>query len=56
MSTDTPSHVITAITGDEERARQSIRFSLGHDNTVEEVDYIIDALGESVEYLRRLRE
>ncbi|SCX08712.1 cysteine desulfurase [Lachnospiraceae bacterium YSD2013] len=56
MSTDTPSHVITAITGDEERARQSIRFSLGHENTVEEVDYIIDALGESVEYLRRLRE
>ena len=56
MSTDSPSHVITAITGDEERARQSIRFSLSHENTVEDVDYIIDALCESVEYLRRIRE
>ena len=56
MSSDTPSHVITAITGDEKRARQSIRFSLNHENTAEEVDYIIDALCESVEYLRSIRE
>ena len=56
LSTDAPSHVITAITGSEEKARQSIRVSLSHENTMEEVDYIADSLRESVEYLRGLRK
>ena len=55
LSTDAPSHVIMAITGSTERARQSIRFSLNHDNTMEEVEYIADAVAESVKYLRGLR-
>jgi len=55
LSTDDPSHVIMAITGSEERARQSIRFSLSHENTPEEVEEIADAVAESVKYLRGLR-
>lgn len=56
LSTDAPSHVITAITGSEERARQSVRISLSHENTMDEVDFIADMLRESVEYLRGLRK
>ena len=55
LSTDDPSHVIMAITGSAERARQSIRFSLSHENTMEEVEAIADAVAESVKYLRGLR-
>lgn len=55
LSIDDPSHVIMALTGSEERARQSIRFSLSHENTMEEVDAIADAVAESVQYLRGLR-
>ena len=56
LSSDDPSHVIMAITGSAERARQSIRFSLSHENTMEEVEAIADAVTESVEYLRGLRK
>ena len=50
----TPSHVLTAIglTGD--RARASMRFSLGRGNTAEQVDALVDAICGSVAHLRRI--
>jgi cysteine desulfurase len=50
----TPSHVLTAIGLPAERARASIRFSLGAGNTAEEVDALVDALEASVTHLRRI--
>src|ERR1700735_1037183 len=50
----TPSHVLTAIGLSAERARSSIRFSLGHSNTVEQVDQLVEALEASVAHLRRI--
>jgi cysteine desulfurase len=49
-----PSHVLTAmgLTGDE--ARASIRFSLGKQNTAEEVDYVLEQVPEVVAKLREL--
>ncbi len=41
-----PSHVLTAIGLTPERARASIRFSLGRSNTVEQVDALIDAVDD----------
>ena len=37
-----------------ERARSSLRFSLGRGNTVEQVDALVDALESSVAHLRRI--
>lgn len=50
----TPSHVLTGIGLSAERARSSIRFSLGRSNTVEQVDALIGALEASVAHLRRI--
>jgi len=50
----TPSHVLTAIGLSEDRARSSIRFSLGHSNTEEQVDQLVEALEASVAHLRRI--
>ena len=50
----TPSHVLTAIGLSADRARSSIRFSLGHSNTVEQVDELVEALEASVAHLRRI--
>jgi cysteine desulfurase len=50
----TPSHVLTAIGLSAERARASIRFSLGRFNTVEQVDGLVEALQASVAHLRRI--
>jgi cysteine desulfurase len=50
----TPSHVLTAIGLSSERARASIRFSLGRANTGEQVDALVEALGASVAHLRRI--
>jgi cysteine desulfurase len=50
----TPSHVLTAIGLSPERARASIRFSLGRSNTVEQVDALVEALEASVAHLRRI--
>jgi len=50
----TPSHVLTAIGLTADRARSSMRFSLGRANTVEQVDALIDALSASVTHLRRI--
>jgi cysteine desulfurase len=49
-----PSHVLLAIGLPRDRARASLRFSLGHSNTEEQVDALIDALTESVAQLRKL--
>ncbi|HYL76651.1 MAG TPA: cysteine desulfurase family protein [Bryobacteraceae bacterium] len=49
-----PSHVLLAIGLPKERARASLRFSLGRSNTEEQVDALIDALAESVAQLRKL--
>ncbi|MGB7763285.1 MAG: cysteine desulfurase family protein [Bryobacteraceae bacterium] len=49
-----PSHVLTAIGLDAERARSSMRFSLGRGNTAAEVDGLAEALEASVAHLRRI--
>ena len=49
-----PSHVLTAMGLAPERARASLRFSLGKQNTAEEVDYALSILPETVARLREL--
>ncbi|HJU55425.1 MAG TPA: cysteine desulfurase family protein [Pyrinomonadaceae bacterium] len=49
-----PSPVIRAIGRDDELARGSIRFSFGKDNTIDDVDYVLEVLPRAVENLRRL--
>jgi cysteine desulfurase len=49
-----PSHVLTAIGLGADRARASIRFSLGRANTAEQVDALVEAVAASVAHLRRL--
>lgn len=49
-----PSHVLTAMGLTPERARASIRFSLGRSNTREQVDALIYAVEESVRHLRKI--
>ncbi len=49
-----PSHVLTAIGLGADRARASMRFSLGRTNTAAEVDGLADALEASVAHLRRI--
>ncbi len=47
------SHVLLAMGADEERARGSLRFSLGHTSTPGDVDALIEAIGPVVERARR---
>lgn len=47
-----PSYVILSLGAKMEEAHSSIRFSLGKDNTKEEIDYVADKLKETVERLR----
>jgi cysteine desulfurase len=47
-----PSHVLLAMGQDEERAKSSLRFSLGHSSTVADVDALIAAIGPAVERAR----
>jgi cysteine desulfurase len=49
-----PSHVLTAMGLSSEHARASIRFSMGQQNTTEEVEYAIGLMGETVARLREL--
>ena len=49
-----PSHVLRAMGLPTHRAQNSIRFSLGADNTAAEVDYLLDKLPRAVEKLRSL--
>jgi cysteine desulfurase len=48
-----PSHVLLAMGADEDRARGSLRFSLGHTSTQDDVDAVATAIGEAVERARR---
>jgi cysteine desulfurase len=50
----TPSHVLKAIGLSDDRARASMRFSLGRANTPEQVDALIEAIQASVAHLRRI--
>jgi cysteine desulfurase len=49
-----PSHVLLAMGLPRDRARSSLRFSLGRANTVEQVDALIEAVAESAAHLRAL--
>jgi cysteine desulfurase len=49
-----PSHVLLAMGLSPERARASLRFSLGASNNEEQVDALIDAVAESAAQLRKL--
>jgi cysteine desulfurase len=49
-----PSHVLLAMGLKPERARASLRFSLGHSNNEKQVDALIDAVVGSVAQLRKL--
>jgi cysteine desulfurase len=47
-----PSHVLLAMGRDDERARSSLRFSLGHTSTHSDVDALVEAIGPVVERAR----
>ena len=49
-----PSHVLVAMGADEDRARGSLRFSLGHNSTAQDVDALLAALPGVVERARRV--
>ncbi|SDO28316.1 cysteine desulfurase family protein [Geodermatophilus sp. DSM 45219] len=48
-----PSHVLLATGADPDRARSSLRFSLGHTSTDADVDAVLDVIGPVVERARR---
>ena len=49
-----PSHVLLAIGRPHEIAHGSLRLSLCHENTEEEIDHILKVVPEVVDYLRRM--
>ena len=49
-----PSHVLTAIGLSTDQAKSSIRFSLGHATTDEDVDALLEAIPQVVAHLRNL--
>lgn len=49
-----PSHVLLAIGVPAERAHGSIRFTLGKENTIEQIDYSVEKLKETVDKLRAI--
>ena len=49
-----PSHVLLAIGLSEEKAHGTIRFSFGKENTMEEVDYVVDTLKSTIQRLREM--
>src|SRR5205814_10703429 len=49
-----PSPVIKALGRDEELARGAVRFSVGKDNTDEDVDVAVEAVTRAVESLRSI--
>ena len=48
-----PSHVLIAMGADDDRARSSLRFTLGHTSTESEIDELMAALPGAVERARR---
>lgn len=51
-SSGEPSHVLRAIGLSNEQANSSIRISLSHENTIEEIDFAVDRLKDSINMLR----
>jgi cysteine desulfurase len=49
-----PSHVLTAMGVPEDMARGSMRLTVGHDNTAEQIEYVLDTLPGIVFRLRSL--
>ena len=49
-----PSHVIMALGVEAEQAHGSIRFSIGRENTIDDIEYTIKTVKEVVETLRRI--
>jgi cysteine desulfurase len=49
-----PSPIIRALGCTDELARGAIRFSFGKDNSIEDVDYLLEVLPEAIENMRRL--
>ena len=49
-----PSHVLLALGQSAEKARGSLRLTLGKDNTEEQVDYLLEVLVDLVDRLRQL--
>ncbi len=49
-----PSYVLLAIGASHEHAHASIRFSLGRENTQEEIDYVIETLPKIMQKLRHM--
>jgi cysteine desulfurase len=50
-----PSHVLLAMGADEDRARASLRFSLGHTSTKADVDALLNALPAVIDRARLVR-
>ncbi len=50
-----PSHVLLAMAADEDRARSSLRFTLGHTSTDADIDELVAALPGAVERARRAK-
>jgi cysteine desulfurase len=48
-----PSHVLLAVGADTDRARSSLRFTLGHTSTEADVDAVLEVIGPVVERARR---
>ncbi|MFF5080126.1 cysteine desulfurase family protein [Actinoplanes sp. NPDC000266] len=48
-----PSHVLIAMGADDDRARSSLRFTLGHTSTTADIDALVAALPGAVERARR---
>ena len=49
-----PSHVLLAMGVEPRLAQGAVRFSLGHDNTEDEIDQVIEAMAEIVPRLRAI--
>jgi cysteine desulfurase len=47
-----PSHVLIAMGQGEDRAKSSLRFSLGHSSTTADVDALVAAIGPAVDRAR----
>ena len=54
--TPTPSHVLKAIGLSDTEALNSIRITIGHQNTIEEIDYAADIITQLVERIRNYEE
>ena len=51
-----PSHVILAMTNDPQRAKGTLRFTLGPETTKEELDAALHALQDIIPRLRRAQQ